>query len=255
VTRAAAATVLAAALLLVWPAADRPRWPGQPARAGRTISGRTDAGHAGTPRRRWPAAVIGPRRHRLVAAAGTAIAVTLLGGARWVALAPVVGAAAHLGIGWLQARAARLDRRRAAATLPLGFDLLATCLRSGAPTGPAAGVVGAALGDAVGARFCAVERALRLGAEPARAWAPLAEIGPAEAVRAASRSADSGADLARALSRLAARLRSERADAAEAAVRRAGVLVVLPLGLCFLPAFVCTGVVPLVIGVLGNALR
>ena len=35
----------------------------------------------------------------------------------------------------------------------------------------------------------------------------------------------------------------------EAAVRRAGVWVLAPLGLCFLPAFVCLGVAPLVLGI------
>ena len=40
----------------------------------------------------------------------------------------------------------------------------------------------------------------------------------------------------------------------EAAVRRAGVWVLAPLGACFLPAFVCLGVVPLVIGIAGDAL-
>jgi hypothetical protein len=32
-------------------------------------------------------------------------------------------------------------------------------------------------------------------------------------------------------------------------VRRAGVWVLAPLGLCFLPAFLCLGVVPLVLGI------
>jgi pilus assembly protein TadC len=37
-------------------------------------------------------------------------------------------------------------------------------------------------------------------------------------------------------------------------VQRAGVRVLAPLGLCFLPAFVCLGVVPLVIGIAGDVL-
>ena len=39
------------------------------------------------------------------------------------------------------------------------------------------------------------------------------------------------------------------ADAVEAAVRRAGVWVLAPLGVCFLPAFLCLGVVPMVLGI------
>ena len=39
-----------------------------------------------------------------------------------------------------------------------------------------------------------------------------------------------------------------------AAARRSGVLIVLPLGLCFLPAFVLAGLVPVVVAVLGDVL-
>ena len=42
--------------------------------------------------------------------------------------------------------------------------------------------------------------------------------------------------------------------AAEQAARRVGVLAVAPLGLCFLPAFVLLGVVPVVIGLAGPLL-
>ncbi len=42
--------------------------------------------------------------------------------------------------------------------------------------------------------------------------------------------------------------------AVDAAARRAGVLIVLPLGLCFLPAFVLAGLVPVLVAVLGDVL-
>ena len=53
---------------------------------------------------------------------------------------------------------------------------------------------------------------------------------------------------------LADDLRADRAVAAEAAAQRAGVLIVLPLGLCFLPAFLLAGLVPVVVAVLGDVL-
>jgi pilus assembly protein TadC len=65
----------------------------------------------------------------------------------------------------------------------------------------------------------------------------------------AVRSSESGAALADALNRLGKELRAERTVTAVAAAQRAGVLVVLPLGLCFLPAFVLAGLVPVVISV------
>jgi pilus assembly protein TadC len=58
--------------------------------------------------------------------------------------------------------------------------------------------------------------------------------------------------LAGALSRLAEDLRADRLVRAEAAARRAGVLIVLPLGLCFLPAFLLAGIVPVIVAVLGD---
>ncbi|PWU49675.1 secretion system protein, partial [Micromonospora globispora] len=56
------------------------------------------------------------------------------------------------------------------------------------------------------------------------------------------------------LTRLADDLRADRSTAAEAAARRAGVLIVLPLGLCFLPAFILAGLVPVIVAVLGDVL-
>ena len=55
------------------------------------------------------------------------------------------------------------------------------------------------------------------------------------------------APVATAVSRLADDVRAEGRSAAEQAARRVGVLAVAPLGLCFLPAFVLLGVVPVVI--------
>jgi pilus assembly protein TadC len=38
-------------------------------------------------------------------------------------------------------------------------------------------------------------------------------------------------------------------------VHRAAVWVLAPLGLCFLPAFLCLGVLPLVLGIADNVFR
>ena len=65
--------------------------------------------------------------------------------------------------------------------------------------------------------------------------------------RAFARSVESGAPLAGSLARLADDSRRRARWAAEGAARRAGVLAVLPLMLCFLPAFVLLSVVPVVV--------
>jgi hypothetical protein len=58
--------------------------------------------------------------------------------------------------------------------------------------------------------------------------------------------------LAGAVADLAADLRARAADEAEARAQRAAVLVAGPLALCFLPAFLCLGVVPVVLGLAGR---
>jgi pilus assembly protein TadC len=55
----------------------------------------------------------------------------------------------------------------------------------------------------------------------------------------------------RGLGELADTRRAEAQDHAAAAAERAGVAISGPLGLCFLPAFVCLGIVPVVIGLAG----
>jgi pilus assembly protein TadC len=100
---------------------------------------------------------------------------------------------------------------------------------------------------------------LALGADPAVAWS----ISPGDAVevqtdallRLARRSASSGAALADGVAELADQSRNDAAHTAAAAAERAGVLIAGPLGLCFLPAFVCLGIVPVVAGLAGDVLQ
>jgi pilus assembly protein TadC len=156
---------------------------------------------------------------------------------------------------WLAAGVSR-EQRRAAADLSLSADLMAAALAAGAPPDRATQVVGDAMPGPLGERLVRVATALRLGERPDGAWLYLSDVpGGARLVRVAIRSADSGAALATALVRLAEDLRAARVAATESAARRAGVLLVLPLGLCFLPAFLLAGVVPVVIAVLDGVLE
>jgi pilus assembly protein TadC len=65
----------------------------------------------------------------------------------------------------------------------------------------------------------------------------------------------SGAALAQGIEDLAVQLRAEAADSASAKAERAAVLIAGPLGLCYLPAFLCLGVVPVVAGLAGEVLH
>jgi pilus assembly protein TadC len=61
--------------------------------------------------------------------------------------------------------------------------------------------------------------------------------------------------LAEAVAALASQCRQDAAHTAAAAAERAAVLIAGPLGLCFLPAFVCLGIVPVVAGLAGDLLQ
>jgi pilus assembly protein TadC len=194
-----------------------------------------------------------PRR-LLACAAGVGVAAVI--GTWWgLPVGFVVGAAMDRFLRRREPSDVRAGRLRAVADLPLCADLLAAALRGGVPVDRAAGAVADALGGPMGSRLGRTARSLRLGGEPSEAWAHLSDVAGSERVIAAAiRSSSSGGALAGALLRLADDLRADRSVAAEAAARRAGVLIVLPLGLCFLPAFVLAGLVPVVVAVLGDVL-
>lgn len=203
-----------------------------------------------------PAARSNDRRLRLLLDALAGLGAVLVVAKWWaVPLGIAVGVGADRFLRRREPAEARAVRLRVAADLPLGADLLAAALRAGTPVDRAVSAVADALGGPLGERLDRVGRSLRLGAEPPEAWAHLSDVPGAERlVAAAIRSSASGGALAGALGRLADDLRAARAMAAEAAARRAGVLIVLPLGLCFLPAFLLAGLVPVVVAVLGDVL-
>jgi len=134
-------------------------------------------------------------------------------------------------------------------------ELLAGCLAAGLSMADALDAAAVA-GDPVTMRVCQqTATALRRGELAAEAWqswqhdAWLAPIG-----RTAQRSTQTGAAAADELQRAAARLRARQRARLQQRVHRASVWVVVPLGLCFLPAFVLVAVVPLVAGMFGSLL-
>lgn len=103
----------------------------------------------------------------------------------------------------------------------------------------------------------ALARRLGLGAEDTRRWDRLlldiaADIDLYAALAAGS--AASGTRVATAAGRISGRLRRRAEDRATAAGERAGVLIAMPLTLCFLPAFFILGLAPVVLGLAGNIL-
>ncbi|MCF3100439.1 type II secretion system F family protein [Streptomyces roseoverticillatus] len=143
-----------------------------------------------------------------------------------------------------QARSGEAERQ-----LPLAADLMAACLAAGAGPREAAEAVGLSLGGPVGERLARAAAEVRLGGDPATAWGRLGGLPGARGLaRCLERAQATGVPAVEPMSRLAGRLRAERGRAAGIRARRAGVLATAPLGLCFLPAFLTVGVVPVVIG-------
>jgi pilus assembly protein TadC len=148
------------------------------------------------------------------------------------------------------------------------FDVLAACLRCGMAVSTAASATAPSAPAPLARMLNRAADLLALGAEPATAWtnlpsrrvgAPGLRAGPVDnhadaLLRLARRSASSGAALAQGVAELADHSRHEAADAASAAAERASVLIAGPLGLCYLPAFVCLGIVPVVAGLAGDVL-
>lgn len=189
-------------------------------------------------------------------------AAMLAGLAVWGLLGGPVGAAVGAVVAvWGPRLLGRLDDEErdeavVAAQLPLALDLLAACLAGGATTAHAVDAVARALPGPCGARLVRVGAALGVGSAPADAWRALGDgPGPAgAAARALARATDGGAPVAAGMLRVAEDARREGTARAERAARRAGVLAVGPLGLCFLPAFLLLGVVPAVVGLAGPLL-
>ncbi|GGX30205.1 membrane protein [Streptomyces malachitofuscus] len=208
----------------------------------------TPASRAGLPRavRRW-------LPHTGVVCAGW----VLVGGPVGV----VVGLVAAAGLWrWRLRRTAPAhprgpDTAGAARQLPLAADLLSACVAAGAGPVPAAQAVGETLGGPVGEALARGAAEVRLGGEPAAAWHRLASLpGAVPLARLLERADASGLPLATPVGRFAVEARAEWARAATARARRAAVMISAPVGLCFLPAFIAVGVLPVVIGLAGGVL-
>jgi pilus assembly protein TadC len=238
----------------VWFAAG-PRRAAHSARAARSV-GRTRVATGSAQRGASRIAL------RTIAAVASAVAlVVTLGPRTGLVVAAVIAPLAVLLVGRLHARPSRLGRAGRdgrggdARRVPLLLDLLAAALRGGQPVASAVAAVAGLGGAGLEPRLRRVAGLLRLGAHPAEAWGSLEGSPLATVAATACRSAESGIRLARSFELLAAELRDEVRAAALARAHRAGVWALLPLGLCFLPAFACLGVIPVIVGIAHGVLN
>lgn len=170
----------------------------------------------------------------------------------------LAGIAIVIGLPKLIAMSARRrdDRLRAQddGDLPAVASLLAALLSSGATIEASVRALATSHRGALAPALLRVDAVLRLGAAPEEAWqaAPSALAPIASALR---RSTTSGAPAAAVLGDVVTDAQRVWRSRAEVAARAAGVQAILPLIVCFLPAFFLVGVVPVVVSVAGSVVQ
>jgi Flp pilus assembly protein TadB len=171
---------------------------------------------------------------------------------RWVPAA-LLGVGVTASLGWIEPPSARRDRELQRSQLPATLDLLAAALAAGCAARVAAAEVAAVSQQPSRAALSAVAAETGVGRSDAEAWRLLASSPRWQEVwghvaRDLARSARDGVPVQDVLRVHASRARQARQAALEKRARAVGVSSVLPLMVCFLPAFMAVGVVPIVLG-------
>jgi Flp pilus assembly protein TadB len=179
----------------------------------------------------------------------------------WTFVGGVIGAVVGLGVaavawrvlGRTESPAVGRRREEFERDLPTAVHLLSACLTAGAATSGALETVSAALPGAVAHELMLVRHRLALGVDPVSVWRGLAshpELRPLG--RSMARAHESGASVRSAIERLAGELDAQSRARTDVLARSVEVRAAAPLGVCFLPAFVLLGVVPMVVGVVSS---
>jgi pilus assembly protein TadC len=242
---ALAAAVGAALVVHLW-------WPRDPLRR-----------LAMVPTMEWPAwlrpkASALPARTRGIAAAGAALTATLVldvplpaSLALGIALCGVV----FWVLGRLETGGAAARRAELVSELPTGLDLLAACVASGMPLRSATSAVASAVGGRLGERLASVVSRTAAGFGDGDAWGSLrGDEVLGSVARDLARAADAGTATGALLARHAEAARSAAHAAALARAKAVGVQTIIPVSVCYLPAFFLLGVVPVIAGVLASLL-
>jgi Flp pilus assembly protein TadB len=200
-----------------------------------------------------------PARQRgLLAGAIVLVWLMLLSGlSTWLYLsAPVVLIGAFWILGRFESSASRRRRQLLVDQLPEALDLMMVSVQAGQPLRNAVLLAVNGLPEPVAGLIGRVSQGIAVGLTEAEAWQALADE-PMVADLAAdlARSLNWGTSSAVVLSSYRRQWRRRSATSRLAAAKAVGVRTILPLGLCYLPAFMLLGVVPMVasgvIGLLG----
>ncbi|MBT2515070.1 type II secretion system F family protein [Arthrobacter sp. ISL-30] len=146
----------------------------------------------------------------------------------------------------------RNGQREGLRDVAMMLELIAAMLDSGAGIGRALELVASCSEPSIRASLRPVVAALAVGTDWETAWRSTASL-PGEILRlkdALGFAALTGAPSASILYAQAVRIRREQFREAEQRAAALGVKLVIPLGLCSLPAFICLGVIPVLLAML-----
>ena len=200
-----------------------------------------------------------PVRTRWIASAGAAVAVGLLLNAP-LPVTVLTGSACGAVVLWLLGRletgGAAAIRAEIVSELPAALDVLAACVTAGMPLRRAVAAVAAAVGGPLGGLLSTVVARTAAGFSDGDAWDALRDdqvLGPL--ARDLARAADAGTAIGALLARHAEAARSAAHAAELARAKAVGVRTIIPVSVCYLPAFFLLGVVPVIAGVLASLVR
>ena len=195
-----------------------------------------------------PDALAAPLRWLVGVFAGVSVMVGLWGtGALGFVLGGVAVPVTAVILGRLERGNARAAQDLIRLQTPSALDALAACVEAGLPLRRATAVVAGLSPPEVGEQLGRVVHGVDVGLSDAEAWLGLSDhavLGPI--ARDVARSADWGTTVAALLTGYAQQLRRDLESAATTRARAVGVRTVLPLSLCYLPAFILLGLVPMV---------
>lgn len=175
-----------------------------------------------------------------------ALGMVLLAGALSIPAAPTVGRLAA------ETSTTNNPREPPQAPHPLhiaaDIELFAACVESGLGLHTATSVVAEAAASDTASVWRKVSQLEAAGIAEREAFREMrAHDGFAELATIIESARQSGARIAPRCRELAVSVRADATDHARAAAERAGVLIALPLAVCFLPAFIVLGLAPVVI--------
>ena len=203
-----------------------------------------------------PHALPATTRRLLGLGSGMAVVVWCWGSTPLLALlGPPVGVVVWIASGRLRAPSAKDVTETIHREAPGAFDLIVSCLKAGLPLRGAVETIAGVYTGPLAERFERIRQGISVGMSDAEAWESLRDDEVLSGLaRDVARAAQWGTALGDVFDQHSADLRRDYRTDAVARARAVGVKSVVPLSVCYLPAFMLVGVVPVIAGGVMSAL-